>query len=65
MEQKTFYAAIGPNIFCEEIKKENKVGTLYVPDSISVDFTFAEVISCDSGYFDNGAFVSVNTCLHL
>ena len=57
MSDKKFFHAMNQNIFCEEIKKENKVGTLYVPDSIDLDFTYAEIISCENGFFDNGTFI--------
>ena len=36
------YTALGPNVFVEEIKKENKVGDLYIPDSVDLDFTYGE-----------------------
>lgn len=54
------YEALGPNIFVEEIIKEEKIGTLYIPDALEQDFTYGEVISCSNGYFDKGNFVSNN-----
>ena len=51
------FVAVGKNVFCKEIKQENKVGDLYIPDSLNTDFTEAEVITCGEGYFDNGRFV--------
>lgn len=51
------FVAVGKNIFCREIKQENKVGDLYIPDSINTDFTQAEIITCSEGYFDGGRFV--------
>lgn len=60
MSDNKIYVAMGQNIFCEEIKKENKIGTLIVPDSIDLDFTYAEIISCQNGFFENGTFIATN-----
>ena len=54
------YKALGPNVFVEEVKKEIKVGGLYVPDSLEQDFTYGEVISCAEGYWDKGSFIPSN-----
>ena len=51
------YVGLNKNVFVKEIEKENKVGTFYVPDSLDVDFTYGEVITCSEGFFDNGSFV--------
>ena len=51
------YAAVGPNVFVKEIVRENKVGDWIIPDSLDVDFTFGEVVSCSSGYWQKGTFV--------
>lgn len=51
------YTALGPNIFVKEIKKEIKINGMIIPDSLDLDFTFGEVVSCDEGYFDHGNFV--------
>lgn len=53
---KKIYTALGPNVFVKEIKQENKVGELYIPDSIDLDFTYGEVISVSDGYFHQGYF---------
>jgi len=57
------YQAIGQNVFVEEIVKEEKVGTLYIPDSLSQDFTYGEVVSCGEGYWDKGGFVPMTVCV--
>ena len=57
------YTALGPNVFVEEIKKENKVGDLYIPDSLDVDFTYGEVISCSEGYFEKGSFIPATVAI--
>lgn len=57
------YTALGPNVFVKEIKRENKVGEFYIPDSLDVDFTFGEVISCSEGYFDKGSFIPANVAI--
>lgn len=54
------YQAMGPNVFVKEIVKENKIGDLYIPDSVNNDFTYGEVISVSDGYFDYGSFVPAN-----
>lgn len=51
------YMAVGKNIFCKEIKKENKVGELYIPDSINNDFVEAEIITCGMDWTENGVVV--------
>lgn len=60
MSDNKMYVAMGQNIFCEEIKKENKIGSLIVPDSLDLDFTYAEIISCQNGFFENGTFIPTN-----
>ena len=55
-----FYSALGKNVFVKEIIKENKVGDFIIPDSIDLDFTFGEVVSCSDGYFEDGRFVQSN-----
>lgn len=57
------YAAIGPNVFVKEAEKEIKKGDWIIPDSLDVDFTFGEVISCSEGYFDHGNFVPANVAI--
>lgn len=52
------YKAVGNNVFVKEIEKEEKVGDLYIPDSISNDFTYGEVISCADIYADNGLLMN-------
>lgn len=54
------YVALGQNVFVKEIEKELKKGAWIVPDSLDVDFTFGEVISCGEGYFDKGTFIPTN-----
>ena len=54
------YQAIGPNIFVEEITKEEKFGGLYIPDSLEQDFTYGEVLSISDGYWDKGSFIPNN-----
>lgn len=56
-EDNKIFVAVGKNIFCREIKQENKVGELYIPDSINTDFVKAEIITCSEGYFSDGRFV--------
>lgn len=51
------YVAIGPNVFVKEAERETKFGDWIIPDSLDVDFTYGEVISCGEGYFKNGSFV--------
>lgn len=61
---KKIYVALGPNVFVKEIQKENKVGDFYIPDSLDVDFTYGEVISCSKdGYFDKGSFIPSNVAI--
>lgn len=57
------YAALGPNVFVKEIKRETQIGGFIVPDSIDDDFTFGEVVSCSEGYFDKGTFVPMNVAI--
>ena len=57
------YQALGPNIFVEEITKEEKIGGLYVPDSLEQDFTYGEVLSCSEGYWEKGSFIPNNICV--
>jgi len=52
-----YFIAVGPNVFVKEIQKEEKVGELFIPESLDTDFTYGEVISCDGGYTDHGNFV--------
>jgi len=52
------YKAVGNNVFVKEVEKEEKVGDLYIPDSISNDFTYGEVISCADVYNDNGVLMN-------
>jgi len=52
------YKAVGNNVFVKEIEKEEKVGELYIPDSLSNDFTYGEIISCADVYNDNGLLVN-------
>lgn len=54
------YVALGQNVFVKEIQRENKVGDFYIPDSLDVDFTFGEVVSCSDGYWDKGSFIPTN-----
>ena len=49
MKMSKFYSALGKNVFVKEIIKENKVGDFIIPDSIDLDFTFGEVVSCSDG----------------
>ena len=51
------YAALGANVFVKEAEREVKKGDWIIPDSLDVDFTFGEVVSCSEGYFDHGNFV--------
>lgn len=51
------YKALGPNVFVKEIKKETKIGDWVMPDSLDVDFTYGEVISCSEGYWEKGSFI--------
>lgn len=51
-----YYKALGQNVFVKEIVRENKIGDLFVPDSLDADFTFGEVISTGDGGFVNGNF---------
>ena len=54
------YQAMGPNVFVEEISKEEKIGGLYIPDSLEQDFTYGEVLSLSDGYWDKGSFIPNN-----
>jgi len=54
------YQAMGPNVFVGEITKEEKIGGLYVPDSLEQDFTYGEVLSCSEGYWEKGNFIPNN-----
>jgi co-chaperonin GroES (HSP10) len=54
---KKFYA-VGKNVFVKEIEQENIVGGFVIPDSVNVDFTIGEVISVDTGYYENGMYVT-------
>jgi len=61
---KKMFMALGKNVFVKEIQKENKIGDFYIPDSLDVDFTYGEVISCTKdGYFENGSFVPTNIAI--
>lgn len=51
------YKALGTNVFVQEVEREMKVGELYIPDSMSNDFTYGEVISCSDVYVENGNFI--------
>lgn len=63
MNNKIF-VALGPNVFVKEIQRENKIGDFYIPDSMDVDFTYGEVVSCVSdGYFDKGNFIPANVAV--
>ena len=53
---KKFYA-VGKNVFVKEIEQENVVGGFDIPDSVNVDFTIGEVVSIDSGYYENGSYI--------
>ncbi len=53
---KKFYA-VGKNVFVKEIEQENVVGGFVIPDSVNVDFTIGEVVSIDSGYYENGSYI--------
>lgn len=53
---KKFYA-VGKNVFVKEIEQENVVGGFVIPDSVNVDFTIGEVVSIDSGYYENGSHI--------
>jgi len=53
---KKFYA-VGKNVFVKEIEQENIVGGFVIPDSVNVDFTIGEVVSIDSGYYENGNYI--------
>lgn len=53
---KRFYA-VGRNVFVKEIEQENVVGGFVIPDSVNVDFTIGEVVSIDSGYYENGNYI--------
>lgn len=53
---KKFYA-VGRNVFVKEIEQENVVGGFVIPDSVNVDFTIGEVVSIDSGYYENGMYI--------
>ena len=57
MEENKIFVAVGKNVFCRELKQENKVGELYIPESINTDFVKAEIITCGEGYFADGRFV--------
>lgn len=57
MNNQKMYVALGPNIFVREIKKEIKINGMIIPDSLDLDFTFGEVVSCSEGYFDHGSFI--------
>ena len=57
------YAALGANVFVKEIEQQTMIGDWVVPDSLDVDFTFGEVISCAEGYFDKGSFVPANVVI--
>ena len=60
MSDKKIYIALGPNVFVKEAEKEVKKGDWIIPDSLDVDFTFGEVISCSEGYFEKGSFIPAN-----
>lgn len=53
---KKFYA-VGKNVFVKEIEQENVVGGFVIPDSVNIDFTIGEVVSIDSGYYENGSYI--------
>lgn len=53
---KKFYA-VGKNVFVKEIEQENVVGGFVIPDSVNVDFTIGEVVSIDTGYYENGSYI--------
>ena len=53
---KKFYA-VGKNVFVKEIEQENVVGGFVIPDSVNVDFTIGEVVSIDTGYYENGNYI--------
>ena len=57
MSDKKIYAALGPNVFVKEKETELKKGDWVIPDSLDLDFTFGEVISCGEGYFDHGSYI--------
>ena len=57
MSDKKIYVAINANLFVKEIKRETTIGSLVVPDSLDVDFTFGEIISCSEGFWENGTFI--------
>lgn len=54
---KKFYA-VGKNVFVKEIEQETKVGDFIIPDSINVDFTIGEIVSVDTGYYENGMYIT-------
>ena len=54
---KKFYA-VGKNVFVKEIEQENIVGGFVIPDSVNVDFTIGEVVSVDTGYYENGMYIT-------
>lgn len=54
---KKFYA-VGKNVFVKEIEQENIVGGFVIPDSVNIDFTIGEVVSVDTGYYENGIYVT-------
>lgn len=60
MSDKKIYTALGPNVFVKEKETELKKGDWVIPDSLDLDFTFGEVISCSEGYFEHGSFVPAN-----
>jgi chaperonin GroES len=51
------FVALGQNVFVEEQVQEQQIGSLYIPDSLDVDFTFGKVVSCDAGFYQNGTFI--------
>lgn len=54
------YEALGPNVFVKETEKEFKKDEWIIPDSLDIDFTFGEIVSCSDGYYDHGLFINHN-----
>ena len=55
-EDEKVFVALGQNVFVEEQVQEQQIGSLYIPDSLDVDFT-GKVVSCDAGFYQNGTFI--------
>ena len=55
------FVGFGPNVFVKEEAQENKVGALFIPDSLDADFTYGTVVSVSGGYYSqSGNYIGNN-----